>query len=246
MGDNLDALIQEVTVDAYGEDEQLWAFRQAFEDDGRFPFPALVVGTAVDVTAVDYEGDERRGLIALCWRDRKTHLISLLDIEPAGPLPLATARLLAAYRRWWGAEPLPVAAQEPRKQACEPPWDPWRLHRLERMMEPWQTQHSSQKRYPPELKERAARMVFETIEKTGERLGVVTRVARQLGVNPESLRQWVRQAEIDGGHRPGLTSEERQRIKELERENRELRRANEILKSAAAFFGAELDRRSTK
>lgn len=107
-------------------------------------------------------------------------------------------------------------------------------------------QHSSQKRYPPELKERAARMVFETIEKTGERLGVVTRVARQLGVNPESLRQWVRQAEIDGGHRPGLTSEERQRIKELERENRELRRANEILKSAAAFFGAELDRRSTK
>lgn len=139
VGDNLDALIQEVTVDAYGEDEQLWAFRQAFEDDGRFPFPALVVGTAVDVTAVDYEGDERRGLIALCWRDRKTHLISLLDIEPAGPLPLATARLLAAYRRWWGAEPLPVAAQEPRKQACEPPWDPWRLHRLERMMEPWQT-----------------------------------------------------------------------------------------------------------
>lgn len=117
MGDNLDALIQEVTVDAYGEDEQLWAFRQAFEDDGRFPFPALAVGTAVDVTAVDYEGDERRGLIALCWRDRKTHLISLLDIEPVGPLPLATARLLAAYRRWWGAEPLPVAAQEPRKQA---------------------------------------------------------------------------------------------------------------------------------
>ena len=101
-------------------------------------------------------------------------------------------------------------------------------------------------RYPPELRERAIRMVFETIESSGERNGAVTRVARNLGIGVESLRQWVRQAEIDKGERAGLTTEERRRIVELERENRELRRANEILKSAAAFFGAELDRRSTR
>ena len=103
-----------------------------------------------------------------------------------------------------------------------------------------------QRRYPPELRERAVRMVFETASERGERFGAVTRVAHQLGIGPESLRKWVHQAEVDGGKRPGLTSEERARIKELERENRELRRANEILKSAAAFFGAELDRRSPR
>jgi transposase len=89
-------------------------------------------------------------------------------------------------------------------------------------------------------------MVFETIEQSGERNGAVTRVARNLGIGTESLRQWVRQAEIDKGARAGLTTEERRRIVELEKENRELRRSNEILKSAAAFFGAELDRRSQK
>jgi transposase len=89
-------------------------------------------------------------------------------------------------------------------------------------------------------------MVFETIEQSGERNGAVTRVARNLGIGTESLRQWVRQAEVDKGARAGLTTEERRRIVELERENRELRRSNEILKSAAAFFGAELDRRSQK
>ena len=68
----------------------------------------------------------------------------------------------------------------------------------------------------------------------------------QLGIGPESLRKWVHQAEVDGGKRAGLTTEERERMKQLERENRELRRANEILKSAAAFFGAELDRRSPR
>ena len=103
-----------------------------------------------------------------------------------------------------------------------------------------------QRRYPPELRERAVRMVFETAAERGERFGAVTRVATQLGIGPESLRQWVRQAEIDRGARGGLTSEERERLKQLERDNRELRRANEILKSAAAFFGAELDRRSPR
>jgi transposase len=103
--------------------------------------------------------------------------------------------------------------------------------------------HASQRRYPPELKERAVRLVFETIEREGKELGVVTRIARQLGIGPESLRGWVRQAEIDGGTRPGVTTAEQQRIAELERENRELRRSNEILKAASAFFARELDPR---
>ena len=103
-----------------------------------------------------------------------------------------------------------------------------------------------QRRYPPELRERAVRMVLETSSERGERFGAVTRVAGQLGIGAESLRKWVHQAEVDGGRRTGLTTEERARMKELERENRELRRANEILKSAAAFFGAEFDRRQKR
>jgi transposase len=86
-------------------------------------------------------------------------------------------------------------------------------------------------------------MVEAAIAETGERFGAVSRVAHQLGVGPESVRNWVKQAEIDKGQRPGLTTEERRRLVELERENRELRRANEILKSASAFFAAELDGR---
>ena len=103
--------------------------------------------------------------------------------------------------------------------------------------------HPSQRRYPPELRARAVRMVFETIEQTGERFGAITRVARQLGIGSESLRSWVRQAEVDGGRRPGVTTTEQQRLRELEREVRELRRANEILKAAAGFFARELDPR---
>jgi len=72
---------------------------------------------------------------------------------------------------------------------------------------------------------------------------VVPKIAEQLGIGVESLRQWVKQADIDAGRTGGLTTDERRRLAELEKENRELRRANEILKSAAAFFGAELDRR---
>src|SRR5258708_23066877 len=85
--------------------------------------------------------------------------------------------------------------------------------------------HASQRRYPAELRERAVRMVREAVAEGGESFGVVTRVAGQLGVGSESLRNWVKQAEVDGGQRPGVPSEERRRIAELERENRELRRA---------------------
>jgi len=86
-------------------------------------------------------------------------------------------------------------------------------------------------------------MVFETIQQTGERFGVITRVAGQLGIGSESLRSWVRQAEVDGGQRPGVHTAEQQCIAELEREVRELRRANQILKAAASFFARELDPR---
>ena len=106
--------------------------------------------------------------------------------------------------------------------------------------------HPTQRRYPPELRERAVRMVRETAAEQGERHGAITRVARTLGIGPESVRLWVRQAEVDEGDRAGLTTQERARMKELERDNRELRRANEILKSASAFFAAELDRRSPR
>ena len=99
------------------------------------------------------------------------------------------------------------------------------------------------RRYPPELRERAVRKYFEAAERAGERHGVVTRVAQQLGIGVESLRHWVRQAEVDRGDRKGTTSEDTQRIATLEREVRELRRANEILKSASLFFATELDGR---
>jgi len=102
------------------------------------------------------------------------------------------------------------------------------------------------RRYPPELRERAIRMVLESFDRGDQRQGLVTGVARQLDIGPESLRRWVIQAEIDRGQRAGTTSDEARRIAELERENRELRRANEILKSASAFFAAELDRPSKR
>jgi transposase len=86
-------------------------------------------------------------------------------------------------------------------------------------------------------------MVFELREQTGEKTGTIVRVADQLGVHREALRTWVRQAEVDAGKRPGTTTGDAQRISDLERENRELRRANEILKAASAYFARELDPR---
>ena len=98
------------------------------------------------------------------------------------------------------------------------------------------------RRYSPEEKAAAVRMVRTLRQELGTEQGTVSRVARQLGYGIESVRSWVRQADIDDGHAPGVSSGESQRIRDLEQENRELKRANEILKRAASFFGAELDR----
>ena len=95
--------------------------------------------------------------------------------------------------------------------------------------------------YPPEFRERAVRMVFEHQDAYASQWKAIESIAEKLKVNHETLRQWVRRAETDAGQRPGLTSDERARLKELERENKELRRANEILKAASAFFARELD-----
>jgi transposase len=98
------------------------------------------------------------------------------------------------------------------------------------------------RRYSEQEKAAAVRMVRTLRVELGTEHGTVKRVAEQLGYGVESVRLWVRQADIDDGHEPGVTTAEAARVRELEQENRELRRANEILKRAASFFGAELDR----
>ena len=101
----------------------------------------------------------------------------------------------------------------------------------------------AQKKYPDELRQRAVKMVLEIRERDGSGHGEIARVGRQLDIHPEALRSWLKQAEIDGGTRPGTTTGDKQRIAELEREVRELRRANEILKAASAYFARGLDPR---
>jgi transposase len=101
-------------------------------------------------------------------------------------------------------------------------------------------------RYPPELRERAIRLVREHRGEHPSEWAAIQSVAAKLGMTPETLRIWLRRAEVDHRQRPGVTSAERERIRELERENRELRRANEILKAASAFFARELDPRFPK
>ena len=100
------------------------------------------------------------------------------------------------------------------------------------------------KKYSEELRERATRVALDAIAAGDQRMVVIRRIAGQLDVHPEALRTWVKRAEVDGGQRPGTTSQDAARIVELEREVRELRRANHILKTASAFFAAELDRPS--
>ena len=99
-------------------------------------------------------------------------------------------------------------------------------------------------KYSPEVRERAVRMVREHGPEHASQWAAITSIARKFGCTAETLRNWVRQAERDSGQRGGLTTDERQRFKELERENRELKRANEILQTASAYFAkAALDRR---
>ena len=100
------------------------------------------------------------------------------------------------------------------------------------------------RKYPDELRERAVRMALDARRDPATKSGALARIGGQLGINPETLRNWVTQAEIDGGSRPGTSSSDAERIAQLERDNRELRRANAILRSASTFFAAELDRPS--
>jgi transposase len=103
----------------------------------------------------------------------------------------------------------------------------------------------STKQYSAEVRERAVRMVREHEGEYASQWAAIQSIASKIGCSGETLRNWVRQAERDSGRRTGLTTAERQRLKELERENKELRRANEILRKASAYFAqAELDRRA--
>src|SRR5215471_19827937 len=104
---------------------------------------------------------------------------------------------------------------------------------------------SRPRKYSPEVRERAVRMVREHGPEHPSQWAAITSIAEKIGCAAETLRHWVRQAERDAGQRPGLTTDERTRFKQLERENAELRRANEILRKASAYFAqAELDRRA--
>jgi len=100
------------------------------------------------------------------------------------------------------------------------------------------------RKYSQETRERAVRLVFEQEGEHGSQWAAISSIAGKIGCTPETLRSWVRRAERDSGKRPGLTTDERARLKDLEREVRELKRANEILRKASAYFAqAELDRR---
>jgi len=100
---------------------------------------------------------------------------------------------------------------------------------------------STSKRYPVEVRQRAVRMVFVHRAEYDTEWAAISSIAAKMGMTAETLRKWVRQEQVDSGGRPGVSTAEAQRVKELEREVRELRRANDILRSAATFFARELD-----
>jgi transposase len=120
------------------------------------------------------------------------------------------------------------------------PLGAWTTPGLLEAPQPGEDGAMSNPRYTAEMRERAVKMVMQVRRESGQEKGAVARVAQQLGIGREALRGWVAQAEVDSGARPGTTSDDKQRIKELERENSELRRANEILKAASAYFAREL------
>ncbi len=98
------------------------------------------------------------------------------------------------------------------------------------------------RKYPDEVRDRAVRLVLDIAESAGSVSGACRRIGEELGINPDTLRGWVKQAQVDNGSRPGTTTADAARIRQLEKENAELRRANAILRTASAFFAAELDR----
>lgn len=115
--EDIDRILEEILTDAYGDAEQLTAFEVAFTDRARFPFAAQVVGTQVEVIDVTFEGDQRRGLTAICRRDGDLHHVSLVDLIP-GPVTMETSRLLTAYRRWLGLpDQRPVAPSQASARA---------------------------------------------------------------------------------------------------------------------------------
>lgn len=103
-------------------------------------------------------------------------------------------------------------------------------------------------KYPESFRARAVRMVFDRLEQDDapSRYAVIKETAPRLNISPETLRRWVERAEVDAGEKPGVTTSAAEEIRRLKRENQELRRANEILKTASAFFAAELDRPSPR
>ena len=98
------------------------------------------------------------------------------------------------------------------------------------------------KKYPEEFRKRAVRLVQAGESEGRSRWEMIESVSSKLGTTPETIRRWVNQAEVDAGLKPGVSSEESEKVRQLQKENRELKRANEILKAASAFFAAELDR----
>jgi hypothetical protein len=108
LDDEIDALIEEIVTDTYGPAEQLWSFRQVFEDTTSFPFTAKVAGAPIEVIEIDFDGDERHGLSAICEPEGERHSVALLNIAPSASVTSDTRSLIDAYRRWSNAKPLAV------------------------------------------------------------------------------------------------------------------------------------------